>query len=204
MPAFSGIFAICSLRADQVVMQNGDVLNGAVLSANTNLVILRDDNLGDVALPRGEVSTITFGTPATTKPPLAPAANAPLSAGSPTNTDLSEALRDLRNDTNLVQQVQSQILGSAGPDATKQFNDLLDGLSTGKIDMNGLRQQAQSEADQLRSMKKDLGDEDSGEIDSYLAILNDFLQETSPSNSASNSPPPPTQPTDAPAASSTP
>jgi hypothetical protein len=170
-----------TLLADQVVMQNGDVLNGSVLSADTNAVTLQNDNLGAVVLPRAKISSINFGTAASSPAP-AIATNAPAPDLSQTNSDLSDALRSLRGDTNLVQQVQSQILGSASPDAVKQFNDLLDGLSTGKIDMNGLRQQAQSEADELRSMKKDLGPGDSAEIDSYLAILDDFLQQTTVTN----------------------
>ncbi len=157
-------------------MQNGDVLHGTVLAADTNAVTLQNDNLGDVVLSRSKVASITFGTASPAV--VASLTNAENSSVLQTNVDLSAALRGLQADTNLVQEVQSQILGSSNPEAVKKFNDLLNGLSTGQIDMNSLRQQAQSEVDELRSFKKDLGSEDTGEIDSYLAILDDFLQQT--------------------------
>ncbi|HEY3762494.1 MAG TPA: hypothetical protein VGN23_12175 [Verrucomicrobiae bacterium] len=168
--------------ADQVVMLNGDVLNGSVLSANTNAVTLQNSNLGTVVLPRAKISSINFGA-ATTGVTPGSITTTPAPSVSDTNTDMAAMLRGLQSDSNLVQQVQSQILGSASPDAVKKFNDMLNGLSTGQIDMTSLRQQAQSEADELRSLKKDLGPNDTGEVDSYLAILDDFLQETAPTNS---------------------
>jgi len=174
-------------HADQVVMQNGDVLNGVVLSADTNSVLLQNDNLGDVMLPRAKISTITFGSGTPTPPAPAASTNAQPPVLTQTNTDFSAMLRGLRGDTNLIAAVQSRILGSASPDAVKQFDDLLDGLSTGQMDMNGLRQQAQSEVDQLRALKKDLGPGDSAEIDGYLAILDDFLRETAPTNTVTDS-----------------
>src|SRR5580698_9290740 len=48
-------------RADEVVMQNGDILNGEVLSMNTNTLVLQDDNLGTVTLTRTKITTIVFG-----------------------------------------------------------------------------------------------------------------------------------------------
>jgi hypothetical protein len=176
LATFSAVLALSSACADQVVMQNGDVLHGTVLAADTNAVTLQNDNLGDVVLSRSKVASITFGTASPAV--VASLTNAENSSVLQTNVDLSAALRGLQADTNLVQEVQSQILGSSNPEAVKKFNDLLNGLSTGQIDMNSLRQQAQSEVDELRSFKKDLGSEDTGEIDSYLAILDDFLQQT--------------------------
>lgn len=180
------------LRADQVVMQNGDTLNGKVLSVTTNALVLQNDNLGNVTLPRSKVTNIIFGTgTATGSSPVASTTNSQIRqpVTSPTNSvsDLSAALRGIGDQTNLIQQVQSQILGTASPEATDKFNELLDGLSTGKIDLNDLRQQVQSAADQLRSLKKDLGPDASGEADSYLAILDNFLQETAPMNVTTNS-----------------
>jgi hypothetical protein len=185
-------WSVESLRADQVVMQNGDTLNGKVLSVTTNALVLQNDNLGNVTLPRSKVTNIIFGTgTATGSWPVASTTNRhirqPVTSSTNSVSDLSAAFRGIRDQTNLIQQVQSQILGSAGPEATDKFKELLDGLSTGKIDLNDLRQQAQSAADQLRSLKKELGPDTSGEVDSYLAILDNFLQETAPMNVATNS-----------------
>ena len=169
------------LRADQVVMQNGDTLNGTVLSVTTNSLVFKNDNLGSVTLPRTNVSHLVFGAGAVrASAPVPASAGAP--AASPTNAapELAAALQGIRGQTNLIQQVQSKFLGEAGPDAVNKFNDLLDGLSTGKIDLNDLRSQARSAADQLRSLKKDLGPDAGEEMSSYLTILDSFLQETAP------------------------
>lgn len=173
------------LQADEVVMQNGDTLNGTVLSVSTNILVLQNENLGKVTLPRAKVVNIVFGSG------MAKAASLPTPGYAASRTDstpdVTSALRGIRGQTNLIQQVQSQVLGSAGPGAIGKFNDLLDGLSTGRIDMNDLRAQARAVAEQLQSLKKDLGPGDSAEADSYLAVLNDFLQETAPVKVTANS-----------------
>ena len=185
MSLFAWLALGLRLRADQVVMQNGDTLNGTVLSVSTNVLVLQNENLGKVTLPRARVADVVFGTgPAKAASLAIPGSAAPRTNSSP---DLTSALHGIRDQTNLIQQVQSQVLGSAGPGAISKFNDLLDGLSTGRIDMNDLRAQAQAAAEQLQSLKKDLGPGDSAEADSYLAILNDFLQETATTNVTANS-----------------
>lgn len=192
---FSGAFAfVLSLRADQVVMHNGDTFHGTVLSLSTNYLVLQNTNLGKVTLPRAKVTAIVFGTGTSTAPAPLPALAPsgvllPGPVVSPTNftADLALALRGLRAQTNLIQQVEVQVFGSANPQATAKFNELLDGLSTGKISLNDLRAQAQSAANQLRSLKKDLGP-DAGVADSYLAILDGFLQETAPVSVTTNAP----------------
>jgi len=167
-------------RADQVVMLNGDTFNGAVLSVTTNTVVLKNENLGAVTLPRGKVSAILFGNVAAGA--ALPAAGPALRPMFPATNSAaaSSTLRGLRDQTNLIAQVQSQFLAPAGPEAQKKFNELLNGLSTGSMDMNDLRAQAQSAADQLRAFKKDLGPDAGEEMDTYLSILDNFLQETTP------------------------
>jgi hypothetical protein len=68
-----------------------------------------------------------------------------------------------------------------------KFNELLDGLSSGKIDMSELRAEAQTAADQLRAEKKDMGTDPTGETDLYLSILDSFLKETAPADAGTNS-----------------
>jgi len=190
-------FAVCALslpaRADQVVMQNGDSLNGTILSVTTNVLVLKNENLGNATLPRTQIAAIVFGTGATKTAGSSPAPPVgvpmPGPAAAPTNSAAEPAaiFRGLSDQTNLIQQVESGYLASAGPEAAGKFHELLDGLSTGKIDMNGLRAQAQSAANQLRSLKKDLGSDAGVELDAYLAILDNFLQETAPTNGAASS-----------------
>lgn len=180
-------------RADEVVMLNGDMLNGEVLSMNTNNLVLQDDNLGTITLPRTKITSVVFGK----VNPAARWAAAPANdivVAHPYNTpgtnsvsDLQAELRGIRDQTNLIQQVQAQILGSsASPEAVNKFNELLDGLSTGKIDMNELRAEAQSAAQQLESFTNDMGPDAGEEAESYLAILNSFLRETSSGSGSTN------------------
>ncbi len=176
--------------ADQVIMQNGDVLNGKVLTMSTNVLVLQNDNLGKVTLPRGKVANIVFGTiaapvPASTRTNVIEMQQASTPQTN-TDSDLETMLRGIRDNTNLVQQVEAQVLGSSSPDAVNKFNELLDGLSTGKIDMNDLRAQAQSAVDQLREYKKEMGPTETAEADAYLAILDGFLKETTPANEVTN------------------
>lgn len=182
-----------ALVADQVTMLNGDVYNGTVLAMSTNNLVLNNENLGVVNVPRAKVTAIHFGS-AVTGSTLSAMPRVSSPAGTPAatpanadNADLATALRGLRDQTNLLQQVQSQVLGSAAsPEADAKFNELVDGLSAGKIDMNGLRAQASEAAAQIKELKKELGPNDNGEMDSYLVILNSFLQETAPGNKATN------------------
>jgi len=175
-------------------MQNGDVLNGKVLTVTTNILTLQNDNVGIITLSRAKVSNITFGTTAVKIPVPAVSVTNTVSASPPENpqtnsmSDLQSMFRGIHDQSNLVQQVEAQVLGSsASPAAVSKFNELLDGLSTGKIDMNDLRNEAQSAANQLQEYKKQMGPDAGEEVDSYLAILNNFLQETAQSNATTNS-----------------
>lgn len=190
LPGLVIFLAVQRAPADQVIMSNGDTYNGIVLSLNTNTLVLQNENLGKVTLMRNKVASITFGT----------AAPAPATATAPTNTAIPRfsaaltnsanatdptvaSLRGISSQSNLIQQVETQFLAPAGPDAVNKFNGLLGDLDSGKVDMNGLRAQAQSAADQLRALKKGTDSDSDTEIDSYLTILDSFLAETAPTNS---------------------
>lgn len=180
--------AIPSARADQITLRNGDVLNGKVLNMTTNSLVLQDDSLGDLTLPRAKVANITFGaaTAGATQNALSDPATSQTSPGAQTNSfsDLKAIAQEIREHSNLVHEVEAQVLGSsASPAADSKFNEILDELSSGQMDMNGLRSQAQSAADQLQEYKKEMGTDAGEEVDAYLAILNSFLRETAPTNS---------------------
>jgi hypothetical protein len=191
MMILAALAAGSPLPADEVVMQNGDKLTGTIQSVTPSIVVLQNENLGNITLPRSKVSTVVLGSGATKPPAPMPAqlsAAVPTPAPAQINSaaDLSSDLRGIRDQTNLVQQVQSQFLASANPDALAKFNEMLDGLGNGKIDMNDLRTQAKAAADQLRTLKKDAGSEAGVEVDTYIAILDQFLQETAPTNATAN------------------
>jgi hypothetical protein len=191
---FAWLLALAALPvlADQVEMQNGDRYTGRVLSLSADSVVLQNDILGKITLPRSKVTLLSVGSAApagarggapvglstvapTTNRSLASPKSIALTNG---NADLAGALKSLGANTNFIEQIKGQFLADAGPEANQQFNDMLGGLLSGKIDMAGLRAQAKSAADQLRAYQKELGPEASDTFNSYLAILDSFLKET--------------------------
>lgn len=175
-------------KADQVEMKNGDHYTGKVTSLDASTMVLESDVLGAVRLRRDQVSTLSFGTKQTTtpsavavpKPPAVPAVAAtnPNAAQTQAPLDPNASLRQIAANQDLVSQIQSQVLAGAGPEATKKFNNLVGGLSTGNLNLGDLRKEAASVAAQLRQLRNN-GDDESGAIfDDYLAILDNFLQET--------------------------
>jgi hypothetical protein len=181
------------LRADQVEMQNGDRYVGHVLSLNTNTIVLQSDVLGTLRLPRAKVAGITLGprSPTNSAPPPSLTngqVRAPSAAPANAAPAVSPALRQLGASTNLIQQVQKQFLSGAGPEANDKFNDLLGGLMSGKLSVDDIRAEAKSAADQLRTLKREGGEEAGLAADAYLAILDHFLKETAPAGSPTNAP----------------
>jgi hypothetical protein len=166
------------LRADQLEMQNGDRYNGKVISMTADTVILQSDVLGKITLPRGKVANINLGAIAAM--PVAHSTNqAKASSLTQTNVDpdIATALRQLGANTNFIERVRKQFLSDAGPEANNKFDELVGGLFSGKLDIESIRAQAKQAADQIRELKRQGGDV--GDLlDSYLAILDNFLKET--------------------------
>jgi hypothetical protein len=174
-------------RADQIEMQNGDRYSGAVVSMTPDTVVLQSEVLGQLKLPRNKVSTISLGSTKLVSRP-APMTNNPATAApalaAQSTAGAAGVLHQLGANTNLIQQIRKQFLADAGPQANDKFDDLLTGLLTGKLDMNGLRAEAKSAADQLRAMKKDMGNDAGGTLDAYLGVLDNFLSQSGPPASA--------------------
>jgi hypothetical protein len=175
------------LRADLVEMQNGDRYAGKVLSMTADTVILESDVLGKINVPRKQVASLSLGTNAAVQKAAANAAkvsvptNLPAAASSVSltnaNGDVSAALRRLGANTNFVVQIRQQMLAGS-PEAAGKYDELVGGLMSGQLSLSDLRNQAKSYADQLREMKRDLGPEADDSIDTYLSVLDNFLQET--------------------------
>jgi hypothetical protein len=188
-----GLSMILSAHADQVTMQNGERYVGKVVTLTNETVIVQSEVLGTLKVPRGKIASITFGTNA-----VAALVQAPVVASAQTlrphstnsSPDLTTAIQQLRADPGAMRQVEQQFLAGADPQAKEMFNQMMGGLMNGSLNVDDIRRQAKSAADQLRSAKKELGDDAGFAVDGYLAILDSFLRETETGPSVTNAPPP--------------
>jgi hypothetical protein len=183
------LLTLASLRADQLQMQNGDRYTGKILSMSSNSIVLESDALGKVTLPRDKVSVVMFGTTtATNATPTTPVVTTPSPNAAATNTDLSAALRNLGANTNFIQQVRQQMLTGADPAASQKYDQLVGGLMSGQMNLTDLRNQAKTSIDQINQLKRELGPQADDSLDTYLSILQNFVNETAPNNLSTNSP----------------
>ena len=170
-------FGAARLGADQVEMQNGDRYAGKVVSMTADTVVLQSDILGKVTLPRAKVAGINLAAKGGAVTPSTNQLRRRSLVLTNSHTDVARALQQLGADTNLTEQVRKQFLGEAGPVANAKFNELMGDLVTNNFDLTHLRAEAKTAADQIRALKRDGGDV--GEpLDSYLAILDKFLNQT--------------------------
>ena len=177
----------CRLRADLVEMQNGDRYSGKVLSVSADTVVLESEVLGKINVPRKKVATLMIGANAATPNTATNVARVSVSTNLPaavpaaalanTNVDLSAAFRNLGANTNFIGQIRQQML-AGNSEAASNYDELVSGLMTGKLNLDDLRREAKSSADQLRELKRDLGPDAGDSIDAYLSVLDNFLKET--------------------------
>jgi hypothetical protein len=160
------LFVAVGSRADQLEMQNGDRYAGKVISMTADTIVLQSDVLGKLTLPRSKVASINLGA----RPPA---------AARPTNAVPSPQTNATGANTNLIEQVRKQFLSEAGPAANNKYDELVGQLFSGKFDINTLRAEAKTAADQIRALKRQGGDVGE-QMNAYLAILDNFLKQTDP------------------------
>ena len=192
--------AALPVKADLIELTNGDHYRGTVISMTQTQVEFQSEIQGRVTLPRDKVAQITLrevvAKPVVAiKPAAAPVAPLIFSgahnSAPPTNqTDaVVQQMRQQGVDPKLIDLVQQQIFGKSSPEAAQKFNEMMSGLTTGKLSMQDIRKQAQSAIDQIKAAKKDLGGDAGEMLDSYLGILEKFVQEST-ADSSSPVPPP--------------
>lgn len=168
--------------ADVLEMQNGDRYTGKVLSVSAETVVLDNEILGKIDVPRNKVVTVTFGNAAAARPAaVAWPTNLPSivvpAAASTTNADLGAALHGLGGDTNFIAQIRRQMLAGS-PEAAAKYDETVNGLLSGQLNLGDLRKQAQASAQQLRELKRELGPDADESLDAYLKILDAFVNES--------------------------
>ncbi|MFO1487703.1 MAG: hypothetical protein U1F65_04420 [Verrucomicrobiota bacterium] len=165
------------LWADLVEMRNGDRYFGKVLSMSADTLVLQSEMLGKINVPRRNVTNLSLGGVA---PAPRPGTNftqlSAVTRPAATNSEVVDALKSLGGRPELISQVRNQMLATAGPEVNRKFDELVNGLATGQLNLNDIRSQAKSSADQLRAYKRELGPEAGDSLDVYLEILDGFLQ----------------------------
>lgn len=161
--------------AEVVEMKNGERFLGKLLSVSTNSVVLESQSAGTLTLARTQVAAIHFENPKAT------ATVATTNSAQKTSLAEVQALsrpgKNLGTQTNLVELVQRDLLSQASPEATQQFQSMVASLMTGRLSVEDLKKQARSVAEEARRMRADLGEEAGIGLDSYLAILDNFLKD---------------------------
>ena len=178
---FCALLTTLPLHADQVQMLNGDHYAGKIVSLNSNSIVFESDVLGKVTLPREKVASMSFGANAATNAP-APVASRVVTSTNRLVRSNTNMMAVLRNGTNAaaIEQVRQQMLTGTTPEANQKYDELLNGLMSGKLSVNDIRAQARTSIDQINKMKRELGPQADPMLDAYLEILENFVNEAEP------------------------
>jgi len=185
--ALAALLVACSVPARAEILQlvNGDQYRGTVLGMNASNIVFQSEIQGRVVLPRNKVAQIVLhDVVARNTTNSAKSANAPLilsgppSAQAQTVEPVSEQMRRQGVDPKIVDQVQQEIFGKGSPAATAKYNELMGGVMSGRLGVQDIRAEAQKTINQVRAMKKDLGDDAGDMLDGYVSILEQFVAES--------------------------
>lgn len=187
--AVLGLFVASALVfGEEVRLKNGDVVLGKVKSLDENTLILASENFGELKIARDRIGVIIFAREAApVAPSAAPETTAKPGAASDVADDLAGQLKKL-DPTYMKAIEQAFPLLNSSPEAKKYFTERVEGLMTGKINIEEVRQDAKKVVAELEDLKADLGEESGAALDGYLGILKRFLNETEPSGKKTAAP----------------
>lgn len=192
--------AVASAKADSLELVNGDHYRGTVVSVTQSNVEFQSDLLGRLTLSRDKVAHINLGDAPIPKPSTntaAPTVGPSLILQgrqnlTPATAQTEAVLQQMRQegvDPKLVSQVQEQVFGQGNPVAAQKFNELMGGLVSGSLSVGDIRAQAQDSIKQIKDAKQQLGPEAGDMFDGYLAILENFVAETSTNDTITSAQP---------------
>ena len=67
---------------------------------------------------------------------------------------------------------------AGSPEAADKYDQMVNGLLSGQLNLSDVRREAQSSAEQLRELKRELGPDAGDSFDAYLKVLDAFINET--------------------------
>lgn len=164
---FSLIVASTVIRADVVECDNGDRYNGKVLSMDEKEVKLQNDIAGTITIPRVRIVGIQFRQMPARVANRAATNAAAIGAQPPTW------------DAAALERIQNEYLATATPEANQMFQQMVQGMQSGQMNLGDLRARAAATLRDLRAAQKESGDDALGGIlESYGEVLESFLQQT--------------------------
>ncbi|MBL9175442.1 MAG: hypothetical protein JNL10_18010 [Verrucomicrobiales bacterium] len=167
LPCALLVVTCCVARADVVECDNGDRYNGRVLSMDEKEVKLQNDIAGTITIPRVRIVGIQF------RP-----APAPVATGAATNAPAVRAQAPTW-DAALLERIQNEYLATATPEANQMFQEMVQGMQSGRIALGDLRARAAATLRDLRAAQKESGEDALGGIlETYGEVLESFLQQT--------------------------
>lgn len=159
--------ACCAARADVVECDNGDRYNGKVLSMDEKEVKLQNDIAGTITIPRVRIVGIQFRQMQARVANRA-ATNAAAISAQPPTWDAAE-----------LERIQNEYLATATPEANQMFQQMVQGMQSGQINLGDLRARAAATLRDLRAAQKESGEDALGGIlETYGEVLESFLQQT--------------------------
>jgi hypothetical protein len=171
-------------RADMLELTNGDHYSGTVVFMTQTNLEFQSDIQGLVKIPRAKVASISLRPavkPTATTGQLGSSLVTPSSTATNLKSDgVVQQLRQQGVDPKMMDQLQQQLLGTSSPEATRMFNEMVGGLTTGSTSIQDIRAQAQKSLKDIQAAKKDLGSDSADLLDGYAAILQKFVNETEP------------------------
>ena len=163
-------------QADVVQTTSGDRYVGNIVAFTNGTLVFKSDIVGVIKIPKARLAQVSFGSAdATNAPTVQAVAAVKTNFPATTETDIAKALSQLQAHTNLISGIQTKFLAEAGPEANDQFAKMVNGLLSGQLNLADIRAQAAKASADLREARKDLGEDSTMMIDSYLAILDRFL-----------------------------
>jgi hypothetical protein len=166
-----------SIFAETVHLINGDLIQAKIISLDEHSLTIESEILGSLHIPREKVARIDFITQSIADKPLNSLNTSHSLSSNPGIPQLAiPGPLNSEGSTDLIKQVQQQMLTTAGSEANEMYQDMVQGVVSGKINVPQLKAMAEDTVQQIEELQAELGDDVGFALDGYLSILKGFIQ----------------------------